>query len=84
MPFSIWILSLCTGGGEGKTKGKEACGPDQSILLERRKANSYFYFRMSVESFKELLAYVEPDIIHAHTNMRNPISPTERLLITLR
>ena len=42
------------------------------------------FTRMSVESFKELLACVEPDITHAHTNMRNPISPTERLLITLR
>ncbi|XP_068115975.1 uncharacterized protein [Hyperolius riggenbachi] len=39
---------------------------------------------MSVASFDELLYLVSPLICRQHTNMRQPVSPAERLLLTLR
>ncbi|XP_068114890.1 uncharacterized protein [Hyperolius riggenbachi] len=42
------------------------------------------YVRMSVGSFDELLILVSPLICRQLTNMRMPVSPAERLLVTLR
>ena len=42
------------------------------------------YFRMTVGDFDELLAVVEHKIRKQRTSMRNPISPGERLAVTLR
>ncbi|GFO43143.1 ankyrin repeat domain-containing protein 27 [Plakobranchus ocellatus] len=42
------------------------------------------FLRMDIESYNELLQMVEPLIVKQTTNMRQPISPAERLSITLR
>ncbi|CAL9687450.1 unnamed protein product [Knipowitschia caucasica] len=42
------------------------------------------YFRLSPELFSHLLNMVTPKIEKIHTNMREPISPEERLAICLR
>ena len=42
------------------------------------------YFRMSKSSFFELLEYIKDDIVGQETYMREPISPTEKLVVTLR
>ena len=42
------------------------------------------FLRMDIETYNELLKMVEPLIVKQTTNMRQPISPTERLSITLR
>ncbi|CAI6362078.1 unnamed protein product [Macrosiphum euphorbiae] len=42
------------------------------------------YFRMSIESFDELILLVRPSLSKQVTNMRIPISTEERLTITLR
>uniref|UniRef100_A0A3Q0QRU5 DDE Tnp4 domain-containing protein n=1 Tax=Amphilophus citrinellus TaxID=61819 RepID=A0A3Q0QRU5_AMPCI len=42
------------------------------------------YFRLSPELFAKLLTMVTPKIEKIHTNMREPISPEERLAICLR
>ena len=70
------------------------------ILLRRDQAGEYHtlvqemrandpsahlrYFRMSVDNFDELLAMIEDKIKKQHTCMREPISPGERLAVTLR
>ena len=53
------------------------------ILLEDPE-KFFNYLRMSIASFTELLELIEDDITHKDTNLRKAISPTERLLITLR
>ena len=42
------------------------------------------YFRMSPTVFEELLSFVSPIIVRQSTAMRDPISPSERLAVTLR
>ena len=42
------------------------------------------FLRMDIDTYNELLKMVEPLIVKQTTNMRQPISPTERLSITLR
>ena len=42
------------------------------------------YFRMSVDDFDELLDIVKEKILKQQTAMRDPISPGERLAVTLR
>ncbi|XP_041430603.1 protein ALP1-like [Xenopus laevis] len=42
------------------------------------------FFRMSTSSFDELLTILTPGLSHDHTLMRDPISPEERLCLTLR
>ncbi|XP_068129135.1 uncharacterized protein [Hyperolius riggenbachi] len=39
---------------------------------------------MTVDSFDELLVLLSPSLQRQHTNMRSPVSPAERLLVTLR
>ncbi|KAF9417933.1 hypothetical protein HW555_005078, partial [Spodoptera exigua] len=57
------------------------------LLFEELKCypDKFFkYFRMSVNSFNELLSVLHDDLKHQDTRMRKSISPTERLAITLR
>lgn len=42
------------------------------------------YFRMSMDSYDELLNYLKPSLEKKDTNMRPAIPPSERLGITLR
>ena len=42
------------------------------------------YFRMSPTTYEELLAFVAPIIVKQRTIMRDPVSPSERLAVTLR
>lgn len=42
------------------------------------------YFRMSMKSYDELIKLIGPRITFKTTNMRKPISPEERLAVTLR
>ena len=48
--------------------------------------HEYFfkYFRMSPTVFEELLSCLSPIIVKQRTAMRDPISPSERLAVTLR
>ena len=43
-----------------------------------------FTTRMSPSRFDELLSLVGPSITRLRTNFRNPVSPGERLAVTLR
>ncbi|CAI6373732.1 unnamed protein product [Macrosiphum euphorbiae] len=42
------------------------------------------YYRMSITSFDELISLVGPKLSKQHTGLRVPISPEERLTVTLR
>jgi hypothetical protein len=42
------------------------------------------YIRMSISSFNVLLSQLEHHLSKETTSLRNPISPTERLVVTLR
>ncbi|CAI6363289.1 unnamed protein product [Macrosiphum euphorbiae] len=42
------------------------------------------YYRMSITSFDELISLVGPKLSKEHTGLRMPISPEERLTVTLR
>jgi hypothetical protein len=51
----------------------------------RAHPNKFFnYYRMSVNSFDELLKLVGPSITYWKTEWRQAISPEERLSVTLR
>ena len=51
----------------------------------RRYENKFFnYVRMSVRSFDELLNELRPSIAGQDTNMRQCITPEEKLLVTSR
>lgn len=41
----------------------------------------FYYFRISIISFDELLSYIENDIIRQDTNMRKAIQPEAKLVI---
>ena len=58
-----------------------------SLLIPRLmsdKPHYRNYFRMSYETFSLLLSLVEPDLNRTDTQMRQCVSATERLAITLR
>ena len=42
------------------------------------------FYRLSVERFDQLLDLIGPQITKKYTNFRTPISPEERLALTLR
>ncbi|XP_065652846.1 uncharacterized protein LOC136080161 [Hydra vulgaris] len=42
------------------------------------------YFRMSPTTYEEFLSFVAPVIVKQRTTMRDPVSPSERLAVTLR
>lgn len=44
----------------------------------------FTYYRMSVSSFDELLTKMRPYITKQETRFRSPISPEERLTLTIR
>ena len=44
----------------------------------------YKYSRMTPARFDDLLSLVGPAITRQHTNFKTPISPGERLVVTLR
>ena len=48
--------------------------------------HEYFFkcFRMSPENFEKLTSWCSPYLVKATTRMREPISPSERLCVTLR
>ncbi|XP_072280749.1 uncharacterized protein [Pyxicephalus adspersus] len=52
--------------------------------LRRRPNEFHNYARMTVASFDELLRLLSPFLRRQRTNMRMPVSPAERLLLTLR
>lgn len=52
--------------------------------LQADPAKFFDYFRMSEETFKNLLNLIQPYIARQDTNMRKSISAEERLAITLR
>ncbi|KAJ8911443.1 hypothetical protein NQ315_008329 [Exocentrus adspersus] len=52
--------------------------------LRKDEKRFYIYFRMSIESFDEILNLIKDDIRKYNTNFRESISPEERFAITLR
>ena len=70
----------------------------REVLLKRKEQGAYpnlvrelrdtsefrKFFRMDQETFEALLAKVGPLITRVETNMRESISPGERLAVTLR
>lgn len=53
------------------------------IDLRNSEKKFFYYFRMSIKSFDELLSKLENEI-RVSNNGRASISPTERLCVTLR
>ena len=43
-----------------------------------------YYYRMSQECFYKIFELIKEDLQKKHTHWREPVSPEERLLITLR
>ena len=66
---------------------RDQCGEYHTLVAEMRASDPEAhqrYFRMSRDDFDELLAMVRTKIAKAHTQLRDPISPGERLAVTLR
>lgn len=61
-------------------------GTFQTLMNQLRMDESKFfnYFRMSCNTFNDLLRRVEGDLIRQNTVMRSSISPEERLAICIR
>ena len=58
-----------------------------ALLIPRLLSDSFLYvnyFRMTKETFVELLNLVEPGLQRHNTNLRRCISTSERLALTLR
>ena len=88
------------GEGEGEGEGIRKKGPDRGWLRRRAEKGSYtgivtelaaedlpsfkHYMRMDVNSFRHLVEVTSPRIVKRNTRMRSPISPSERLALTLR
>jgi hypothetical protein len=52
--------------------------------LRRHPKKFFNYYRMSVNSFDELLLLLRPTITYRNTRWRDSIPPEERLSVTLR
>lgn len=53
--------------------------------LKNEDPNMYKrYFRMDPDNFQHILAMIRYKITKQETNMRKPVSPAERLAVTLR
>ena len=66
---------------------RDQCGEYHTLVQEMRASDPEAhqrYFRMSVGDFDELLEKVRNKIEKAYTQLRDPISPGERLAVTLR
>lgn len=72
-----WILNRATEGCSQKLLQEFSAQDDQKHLYEN-------FLRMDSATFEELLELVSPLIQKQETNMRKPISPRERLAVTLR
>ena len=62
-------------------------GEYHALIQEMRLSDHdsfYKYFRMRPQRFDQLLAIVGPALTRQRTNFRSPISPGERLAVTLR
>lgn len=67
-------------------KGKEQKSEFENLYPDLRKHPVKFfeYMRMSIETFDMILARIEHRIRKNITNYKRPITPSERLMITLR
>ncbi|XP_060869885.1 uncharacterized protein LOC132944514 [Metopolophium dirhodum] len=54
------------------------------MILRAHPEKFQMYYRMSIQSFDELISLIGPYVTKQITNMRIPISKEERLTITLR
>lgn len=65
---------------------RETYGVFHTLFEELKKDETKFFnfFRMTQESFRKLLGMVHNKLKRADTNMRLPISPAERLAVTVR
>lgn len=65
---------------------REKYGAFQTLFtkLEEDETKFYNYFRMKKETFQLLLTAIYDKIRHEDTDMRQSISPAERLAVTLR
>ena len=52
--------------------------------LKKYPEKFFDYYRMSIQSFEELLEKVRLNLTKETTHLRNPLSPEERLTVTLR
>ncbi|KAL5238629.1 hypothetical protein ACI65C_006039 [Semiaphis heraclei] len=52
--------------------------------LKKYPEKFFDYYRMSISLLEELLEKVRPNLKKETTHLRNPISPEERLTVTLR
>lgn len=64
---------------------REQCGEFHHIMEDLNDDPIMFrgYFRMQKETFEDILRTVEPHLLKA-SNFPRPISPAERLVVTLR
>ena len=68
-------------------KNRQRHGAYHHLLQELRVSDSssyYNFLRMDVSTFEELLSVTAPAISYPDTNMREAITPGERLAVTLR
>ena len=65
---------------------RESFGAFHTLISSLREDDSkfYTYFRMSIDTFDYLLHKLDTDLKKQDTNMRNAISPKEKLAITIR
>ena len=75
---SIWVHPL--------NNLREEKGEFYSLYPDLRHYNKKFFkfYRLSVEKFDQLLDLVGPEITKKYSNFRAPISPEQRLVLTLR
>ena len=75
---SMWVHPL--------TNARLYQGQYYTIMTELRNDNEKFFnfFRMSQNTFNELLSLIKDQIQKQDTNMRDSIQPEQRLAITLR
>ena len=87
--------TLCTGGSDAVYreyavhplwKDREIYGEYHHLAKDLKNYPRKFkgYYRMTNETFEYLLQLVGPAIRKETTNFKKPISPAERLTITLR
>ena len=94
------IIACLDDEGEAEGEEIRKKGPDRGCLRRRAERGSYtsivtelaaedlpsfkHYMRMDVNSFRRLVEVTSPRIVKRNTRMRSPISPSERLALTLR
>lgn len=73
-----WIHPLWL--DKGKSSGAFNVMRELNMYPERFQS----FYRMSIDCFYRILTLVRDDLTKKNTNWREPVSPEERLLITLR